>query len=250
MSGHWFSTKRIEVSQLLDGLKSNDLYLEKGHFTQMKKLISILSASIVLSCHKAEVKINDTCTLSNNRQIENLRKDGIASGDSARVNFENVDYSLMGYSISVTEKFYDYRLNRKTVDFGDLKNDVHCKITIFFPGDSSYFNNKDYLTKHKIRDGDTPEDRSMDSLVFVKQCPFGLYIKLKSNNGEEYKSTDKDDLSTDFYQIDSIQYIPRVNLDYSQFKVYSHFNTRVVSKTKDEKILKGELVIQFETKKK
>jgi hypothetical protein len=218
-------------------------------FENMRQLIILTITMILLSCHEDKVDKIENCSLSKANGIRNLKFMHIVSPDSLTINFQNVKHELRGYSASVIERFYDYKLNRRTISFGNIDDNLECSVTMYYPGDSSFFNNNSYIGEFEIRNSDTKNDRTADSLVFVKQCSFNFYLELTKLSGEKFKTVDRTDLSSNFYQIDSIKYIKRDKFEYSQYKVYGHFKTLIVGSNNKEESVAGELRMQFETKK-
>ena len=209
----------------------------------------LLLSIIVISCDKDELIISETCSLSAINGIRNIDKYGIVGRDSLWINIDNSEYKLLGFSSSVTEKYYDYKLSKETTGFGTEDLELECLITLYYPGDSSYMNNRDYLAKFKVADGDGANDRKKDSLNFVKQCPFKLHMKITDNSGSVWSTKDKHDLSLEYYQIDSIKYVTR-KFDYAQFKTFAHFQTIVEDSKGERKSISGKLIKSFFTRKK
>lgn len=215
----------------------------------MRQLIALSLAVILLSCEDDKVDKVQICTLTKANEIEDLKFIQVVNPDSLTINFQNSTHELKVTSASVTEDFYDYALDKRTVNFGNTDGNLECSVTLYYPGDSSYFNNNSYIGKFEIRDSDTKDDRTADSLVFAKQCPFNLYLELTKTSGEKFKTVDRTDLSANVYQIDSIKYVKRDKFEYAQYKVYGHFKTLIVNSSGAEELVTGELRMQFETKK-
>ncbi len=199
-----------------------------------------------LSCHKDKIEKIEKCSLTKTNGIKNLRSVGVVNPDSLTLNFENSEYRLNGRFIYVVSKYYNYILNRRSIAFGNDSGDLNCSITLHYPGDSSYFNNSSYLTtKFLTKD----YDFTSDSLVYVNQCVFNLYLELTKQSGERFKTTNKSDLTSNFFQIDSIHYIKRDLFAYAQYRIYAHFKTYIVNAGSKEEPISGNLKMLFETKK-
>ena len=216
----------------------------------MRQFILVTIAAILLSCHVDTIEKIESCTLTKGNAIKNLKSIYVVSPDSLTINFENSTYELWGYAFSVTKKGYNYKINRRTTDFINANGDLECSITQYYPEDSSYFNNGSFLKRFLIMDSETKDDRVVDSLVFVKQCSFNFHLQLTTPSGEKFKTIDRTDRSSNFYQIDSIKYIDRGQFEYAQYKVYGHFKTSIISGNNKEELISGELRMQFETEKK
>ena len=74
-------------------------------------------------------------------------------------------------------------------------------------------------------------------------------MELTKQSGETYRTTDRSDLSVDFFQVDSIKYIQREQFELAQYKVYGHFKTTLIDDQANERAVSGTLKMQFETKK-
>lgn len=215
----------------------------------MRHFILALTFICCISCHDDEIKSIEKCSFTNLNRIQNLKSGGFGM-DTVRINFKGIDYELRTLSGNITEKFYDYKLNRKKIIFSTDNENLKCTITLYYPRDSSYFNNSDYLSTFKIRDSGTPWDRTADSLVFVNQCSFNLYIDVSTISGETFKSLDRDLSPSNFFQIDSLRYLPSINIEVAHFKLYGRFATTALNEiTKDEQNIKGTILMQFNTKR-
>lgn len=215
----------------------------------MRLVIILTFLSTLISCDKEVIQVIENCQLTKTNKIQNLSRVESGTGDTLQVKFNNEPYNLRLYSISVTERFYDYKLKKRTVIFGVPNGDLECLVTFYYPADSSYFNNNVYINKFKVKNNSSQKDRILDSLAFAKQCSFNLYLEVTDKSGLIYKSQDSDDLSTDFFESDSIRYINRDGFDYAQYRVLGHFRTTVISDNGKVKSISGNLKMTFETNK-
>ncbi len=215
----------------------------------MKQAIILAITLILLSCEGEKIDKNEKCPLVKTNGINGLKFTQTVSQDSLTINFQNSKHEWKGYTAAIISKYYDYQLNRRTISFGNGVDNRVCAITLYYPGDSSYFNNHSYIGRFQIRDSDTPNDPKIDSLVFVKQCSFNFYLELIELNGEKYKSIDRNSSASDFFQIDSIKYIKRDKFEFAQYKAYGHFKTLLVDANNKQELITGELKMQFETDK-
>jgi len=214
----------------------------------MRRVIILTFLSILVSCDNDMIKVIENCKLTNTNKIQNLSSVEFGTGDTLQVQLDNVTFNLKLYSVASTERFYDYKLKKRTGVFGVPNGDLVCFVTFYYPADSSYFNNNDYYTnKFKIKDNSSQKDRTLDSLAFVKQCPFNLYLEVIDKTGLIYNSQDKDNLSNDYFQSDSIRYINRDMFDYAQYRVLGHFKTSVIGDNGKVSSISGNLKMTFET---
>jgi hypothetical protein len=213
----------------------------------MRPVIILTFLSILISCDNEAIKVIENCQLTKTNKIQALSRVEFGTGDTLQVQLNNVTFNLRLYSVEVTERFYDYKLKKRTGVFGVPNGDLVCLVTFYYPADSSYFNNNDYINKFGVKDNNSQKDRALDSLAFAKQCSFDLYLEVTDKLGLIYKSQDKDNLSTDFFQSDSIRYINRDMVDFAQYRVLGHFKTTVIGDNGNVSSISGNLKMTFET---
>jgi hypothetical protein len=208
-------------------------------------IISVFAAS----CSPDKVTKNEGCNLARGNWIA-LKELNASSSDSMSINFRGTDYKLQLQAVEVTNYFYGYELNRQTSHFLNSNGEIFCYPTFYYPGDSSYFNNQEYISKFKVRNGNTPNDATADSLVFTSQCAFNLYLAIQTN-GDQFQSSDYDISDSNFFQVDSIKHVTQAGFDYAKFVVFGHFKTAMTNtSTMNTEMATGSLAITFDTEKK
>lgn len=215
------------------------------------RYIILISISIsFLSCGKDEIITTEKCRLSQRNPIKNLKLDGQVGPDSLYLNLEGSLYKFEGLAASITNRFYDFKLDSRTGDLKTADGSLLAFVSFYYPGDSSYFNNQNYLGKFSVKDGDVPHDLEQDSLAFASQCAFNLHLEIITESGQRLKSIERSNPNSNFFQIDSIKYIQRELFEYAQYRIFGNFEAVL---TDDESSIKrqvsGRLTMQFETEK-